>query len=78
MKKYERRFDMLKDGSDKYLKEKKNASDFKKFVKELAELSKKYGVAIKSIGGVTIGEIKDISYSDDETSGDLEYRVIWK
>ncbi len=48
---------------------------FEKFTKELAKLSKKYGVAIKSIGGVMIGEIQDIEYSSDETSGDL-YPVI--
>jgi hypothetical protein len=49
---------------------------FQKFAKELAELSKKYGVAIKSVGGVLIGEIKEIVYSNDETSGDLIPEII--
>lgn len=35
-------------------KEKRN---FKKFRAELTALSQKYGVAIKSIGGISIGEI---------------------
>jgi hypothetical protein len=52
---------------------------FEKFTKELAKLSKKYGVAIKSIGGVEIGEITEIEYSNDETSGDLyPETLIWK
>ena len=54
------------------LKEAKN-SDFKNFVKELEKLSKKYGVAIQSIGGVSFGKIDKIKYSDDESSGDLTY-----
>jgi hypothetical protein len=52
---------------------------FEKFTKELAKLSKKYGVAIKAIGGVGIGEITEIEYSNDETSGDLYPKsLIWK
>lgn len=47
--------------------------DFKKFTVELAALSKKYGVAIQSVGGVEFGEIKSIRYSSDPTSGDLTY-----
>jgi len=38
--------------------------------------TKEYGIAIKSIGGVQIGEIKEIEYTDDETRGDLYPRVI--
>ncbi len=49
---------------------------FEKFTQELAKLSKKYGVAIKSIGGVMIGEIADIEYSNDETSGDLYPEIL--
>ena len=49
---------------------------FEKFRTELAKLSKKYGVAIKSIGGVMIGEIADIKYSNDETSGDLYPEIL--
>lgn len=49
---------------------------FEKFTQELAKLSKKYGVAIKSIGGVMIGEIADIEYSSDKTSGDLYPEIL--
>lgn len=49
----------------------KEEKNFQKFRTELTKISKKYGVAIKSIGGVVIGEIADIEYSDDHTSGDL-------
>jgi len=50
---------------------------FKVFAKDLAKLSKKHGVAIKSVGGVTFGPIKSIRYSDDATSGDLLYTATW-
>ena len=57
----------------------KETRNFEKFRTELAKLSKKYGVAIKSIGGVMIGEIADIEYSNDETSGDLYPEILmWK
>jgi hypothetical protein len=50
---------------------------FEDFIKELTKLSKKYGVAIKAIGGVYIAEdiqeLKNISYSQDASSGDLEF-----
>ncbi|MEI7475315.1 MAG: hypothetical protein WCK67_11130 [bacterium] len=49
---------------------------FEKFTKELAKLSKKYGVAIKAIGGIAIGEIAEIEYSNDETSGDLYPEIL--
>ncbi len=50
---------------------------FTAFTKELAELSKKHGIVLQSIGGVTIADLKDkdlqkLSYTDDATSGDLE------
>ena len=54
-------------------KEKRN---FKKFRAELTALSQKYGVAIKSIGGVSIGEIADIEYSNDPESGDLYPEIL--
>lgn len=47
---------------------------FKNFVSELTELSLKYGITIQSVGGITIfeeGELKQVEYSDDYTSGDL-------
>lgn len=51
---------------------------FEDFVKELTILSKKYGVAIRSIGGVfismDINDMKNINYDDDSTSGDLNYK----
>jgi hypothetical protein len=49
----------------------KEEKNFKKFRTELTKISKQYGIAIKSIGGVMIGEIADIEYSEDSTSGDL-------
>lgn len=51
---------------------------FTKFVNELKKLSKKYGVAIQSTGGIALGEIEDIIYSNDFTSGDLRFTVNWK
>jgi hypothetical protein len=54
----------------------KEIRNFEKFRTELARISKKYGVAIKSIGGVMIGEIADIEYSDDPTSGDLYPEIL--
>ena len=42
----------------------------------LAKLSKKYGVAIKSTGGVIFGDILEIEYSNDETSGDLYLEIL--
>jgi hypothetical protein len=49
---------------------------FEKFTQELAKLSKKYGVAVKAIGGVKIGDILDIEYSNDSTSGDLYPEIL--
>ena len=49
---------------------------FQKFTQELAKLSKKYGVAIKSTGGVIFGDILEIEYSSDETSGDLYPEIL--
>ena len=54
-------------------KEKRN---FEKFRAELTKISQKYGVAIKSIGGVSIGEIADIEYSNDPESGDLYPEIL--
>ncbi len=49
----------------------KEIKNFEKFRADLTKISKKYGIAIQSIGGVMIGDIKEIEYSDDPTSGDL-------
>ena len=54
-------------------KEKRN---FKKFREELTKISKKYGVAIKSIGNLMIGDIYDIEYSNDPESGDLYPEIL--
>ena len=51
--------------------------NFIKFAKELATLSLKYGVAIQSVGGVKIGDLKKIRYDADWTSGDLLYKAQW-
>ena len=52
--------------------QKKNASAF---VKELAKLSKKYGIVVKSVGGVSVyspQEIQSVTYySDDLINGDM-------
>ena len=56
------------------IEEQKNYS---KFLKELEKISKKYGVVIKSVGGVEIGEVDSISYENDKSSGDLMPRVKW-
>jgi len=49
-------------------KEKRN---FNQFRKELAIISQKYGVAVKSIGNLMIGEIADIEYNNDPEGEDL-------
>lgn len=54
-------------------KEKRN---FKLFRTELTKLSLKYGVAIKSIGNLMIGEISDIKYSNDPESEDLYPEIL--
>lgn len=54
-------------------KEKRN---FEKFRAELTRISKKYGVAVKSIGNLMIGEIADIEYSNDPECGDLYPEIL--
>jgi len=47
---------------------------FELFTNELSELSNKYGITIQSVGGVKIfeeGELLEVEYSNDSTSGDL-------
>ncbi len=47
---------------------------YAKFVSELTQISRKYGIAIKSIGGVVIAdsdEFSKVEYDADSTSGDL-------
>jgi hypothetical protein len=47
---------------------------FSQFVSELADLSIKYGVVIRAVGGVAIfeeGELQEVTYDNDITSGDL-------
>jgi hypothetical protein len=47
---------------------------FETFTKELSHLSVRYGITIQSIGGVIIwdeGELSEVEYSNDSTSGDL-------
>jgi hypothetical protein len=50
-------------------------SNYNQFVKELTSLTRKYGVAIMSVGGVmladTESEFKDATYIADISSGDL-------
>ena len=54
-------------------KEKRN---FEKFRVELTRISKKYGVAVKSVGNLRIGEIADIEYSNDPESRDLYPEIL--
>lgn len=54
----------------------KEKRDFKKFRAELTRISLKYGVAVKSIGNLMIGEIADIEYSNDPESGDLYPEIL--
>ena len=57
---------------------------FELFTDELSKLSNKYGILIISVGGVTIfeeGELLEVEYSNDSTSGDLHpysYKVVNK
>ena len=50
-------------------------TNYDKFITELTALTRKYGVAIQSVGGVILayesGEFRDVSYVADITSGDL-------
>ena len=50
-------------------------ANYDRFVTELTQLSRKYGVAIKSVGGVLIAdeahEFRDVTYIADISSGDL-------
>jgi hypothetical protein len=54
-------------------KEKRN---FKLFRAELTRISLQYGIAIKSIGNLMIGDIHDIEYSNDPESGDLYPEIL--
>ena len=50
-------------------------ANYDRFIIELTRLSRKYGVAIQSVGGVILaddpGEFRNVSYVADITSGDL-------
>ena len=50
-------------------------ANYDKFIAELTQVTRKYGVAIRSVGGVILadqpGEFHDVSYIADITSGDL-------
>ena len=50
-------------------------TNYDKFVAELTALTRKYGVAIQSVGGVILadqaGEFRDVTYIADISSGDL-------
>ena len=51
-------------------------NNFVGFVSELEDLAKKYNVTIRATGGVSVlgknQHIKEIEYSQDPTSGDLD------
>lgn len=48
---------------------------YDQFIAELTQLTRKYGVAIQSVGGVILaeapGEFRDVTYIADISSGDL-------
>ena len=50
-------------------------ANYDQFVAELTTLTRKYGVAIQSVGGVILadqaGEFRDVTYVADITSGDI-------
>ena len=50
-------------------------ANYDKFIAELTKLTRKYGVAIQSVGGVILaddpGEFSNVTYCADITSGDL-------
>jgi hypothetical protein len=49
--------------------------NYDRFITELTALSRKYGVAIQSVGGIFLadkrGEFDSLTYSADISSGDL-------
>lgn len=50
-------------------------SNYDQFIAELTQLTRKYGVAIQSVGGVILadapGKFRDVTYIADISSGDL-------
>lgn len=50
-------------------------ANYARFVAELTALTRKYGVAIQSVGGIILaaepGEFHDVTYVADISSGDL-------
>lgn len=50
-------------------------ANYYKFIAELTKLTRKYGVAIQSVGGVHLAddpsEFRDVTYCADITSSDL-------
>jgi len=50
-------------------------ANYNHFIAELTALTRKYGVALQSVGGVILanetGEFSDVTYVADITSGDL-------
>ena len=50
-------------------------ANYNQFIAELTKISRKYGVAIQSVGGVYLaddpGEFRNVRYVADITSGDL-------
>lgn len=51
------------------------SANYDQFIAELMALTRKYGVAIQSVGGVILadapGEFRDVTYRADISSGDL-------
>ena len=51
------------------------SANYDQFIAELTALTRKYGVAIQSVGGVILadapGEFRDVTYRADISSGDL-------
>jgi hypothetical protein len=56
-------------------------ANYQQFVAELTRLTRKYGVAIQSVGGVHIAddpvEFRNVTYLADRSSGDLLPNLPW-
>ena len=53
-------------------------ANWKKFVKGMEQLTKSTGFGVQSTGGISYDDpktIKTVTYSDDESSGDLDFSL---
>ena len=74
---------MFKEKFEKIINEANKSKDdlFNDFVKGLEKLTKKTGWGVQSVGGVYFDDpstIKKVKYTDDPTSGDINYDLVTK